>query len=169
MADGKCQMADDGCQVAEGELQVAGGCAEGQSSKPMTEGSSGPVVGHDSNRVIADSTNDKIGILSHEGMDATDRLYQGACVRQSLPSGVKTRENVQNEANPESMQSSLSLEVESSVTESAGRKRSQFTQAVASGERQCHVGQAVEPDVSLKRLTYPHEKSSSTGPAFPGG
>src|SRR5208337_1214136 len=72
-ADGKCQvaddrgqMADDECQVAEGDLQVAGGkpkmgdeqrevqaggCDEGQSSEPMTEGSSGPVVGHDSQRV----------------------------------------------------------------------------------------------------------------------
>ena len=49
-------------------------------------------------RVIDDSTNDKIGILSHEGMDATDRPYQGACDWQSLPTGVKMRENVQNEA-----------------------------------------------------------------------
>ena len=70
MADDECQMADDRCQVAEGELQVAegelktgdeqcemetGGCDE-ESSEPMTEGSSGPVVGHDSNRVIDDST-----------------------------------------------------------------------------------------------------------------
>ncbi|MGC1721348.1 MAG: hypothetical protein WA746_20365, partial [Isosphaeraceae bacterium] len=79
-ADGKCQvaddkrqMADDGCQVAEHELQVAGGelkmedeqyeveaggCDQGQSSEPTTEASSGPIVGHDSNRVIDDSTND---------------------------------------------------------------------------------------------------------------
>ncbi len=135
MADDECQMADDECQVAEGELQVAGGCDEGQSSEPMTEGSSGPIVGHDSNRVIADSTTDKIGILSHEGTDATDRQYQGACDRQSLPSGVKTRENAQNEANPELTQSSLPLDVESSATEPEGRKRSQFTQAVASGGR----------------------------------
>ena len=71
MADDKWQMADDECQVAEGELQVAGGelkmgdeqceveaggCDEGQSSEPMTEGSSGPIVGHDSHRVIEDST-----------------------------------------------------------------------------------------------------------------
>jgi hypothetical protein len=82
-------------------------------------------VGYDSNRVIDDSTNDKIGILSHEGTDATDRPYQGACDRQSLPSGVRTRENVQNEANPESTQSSLPLVVESHSTEPAGRKRSQ--------------------------------------------
>jgi len=56
MADDEWQMADDECQVAEGERQVAGGelkmgdepceveaggCDEGQSSEPMTEGSSG--------------------------------------------------------------------------------------------------------------------------------
>ena len=82
MANNECQMADDECQVAEGELQVAGGelkmgdeqceveaggCDEGQSSEPMTEGSSGPVVGHDSQRVTEDATDDKNGILSHEG------------------------------------------------------------------------------------------------------
>ncbi len=58
-------------------------------------------------------------------MDATDRPYQGDCDRQSLPSGVKMRENVQNEANPESTQSSSPLEVESSVPDPPGRKRSQ--------------------------------------------
>ena len=89
MAEGGCRatddewlMANDECRVAEGELQVAGGelkmgdeqcdvgaggCDEGQRSEPMTEGSSGPIVEHDSNRVIDDSTNDKIEILSHEG------------------------------------------------------------------------------------------------------
>ncbi len=138
MADGKCQMAEDEwqmandeCQVAEGEPQEAGGCDEGQSSEPMTEGWAGLVVGYDSNRVIDDSANDKMGILSHEGTDATDRPYQGAGDRQSLPAGVKTRENVQNEANPETTQNSLPLEVESYSAEPAGPKRSQFTQAVA--------------------------------------
>ena len=52
-ANDEWQMADDECQVVEGELQVAGcelkmgdqqceveagGCDEGQSSEPMTEG-----------------------------------------------------------------------------------------------------------------------------------
>src|SRR5208337_4063793 len=80
-ADGKCQvaddrgqMADDGCrmpdgrgrkaidewQMADDECEVAaGGCDEGQSSEPMTEGSSGPVVGYDSQRVTEDATDDK--------------------------------------------------------------------------------------------------------------
>src|SRR5208283_1061421 len=106
--------------------------------------------GHDSNRVIDDLTNDKIGILSHEGIDATDRPYQGACDRQSLPSGVKTRENAPNEANPESTQSSLPLDVKPSAAEPADRKRSQSAaggvvphaeERVASGERMVASGQ----------------------------
>jgi hypothetical protein len=119
MADDGCRMADDGCEVR------SGGCGDGESGETTPQGSQSPIVGYDSNRVIDDSTNDKIGILSHEGTDATDRQYQGACDRQSLPSGVKTRENVQNEANPESTQSSLPLVVESHSTEPASRKRSQ--------------------------------------------
>ena len=119
MADDGCRMADDGCEVR------SGGCGDGQDGETMPEVSQGRIVGLDSDRVIDDSTNDKIGILSHEGTDATDRPYLGACDRQSLPSGVKTRENVQNEANPESTQSSLPLVVESYSTEPASRKRSQ--------------------------------------------
>ncbi len=132
MADGKCQMADGKCQMADDGWEVrSGGCGDGQSGQPTPEVSQGRIVGHDSNRVIADSTNDKSGILSHEGMHAADRLFQGACDRQSLPFGVKTRENAPNEANPESTHGSLPLEVESSVPEPAGWKRSRSTQAVA--------------------------------------
>ena len=120
VADDREQMADAGCKVR------SGGCDDGESGEPRPEVSQGRIVGHDSNRVIDDSTNDTIGILSYEGLDATDRPYQGACDRQSVPSGVKTRENVQNEANPQSTQSSLPLKVESSVPEPAGRKRSQI-------------------------------------------
>ena len=133
-ADGKCRMADDRGQMADDGCKVrSGGCGDGESGETMPEVSQGRIVGLDSDRVIDDSTNDTIGILSHEGTDATDRPYQGACDRQSLPSGVKTRENVQNEANPESTQGSLPLEVESSVLEEPGRKRSQFREAVTAG------------------------------------
>src|SRR5271157_144763 len=67
MADDECQVADGKLQVARGELKMgdeqceveAGGCDEGQSSEPMTEGSSGPVVGYDSQRVTEDATDDK--------------------------------------------------------------------------------------------------------------
>ncbi len=86
-------MADDGCQVAGGELKMgdeqcaveAGGCDQGQSSEPMTEASSGPVVGHDSQRVTEDATDDKIGILSHEGAHAAGQPGQGDGVGQCLP------------------------------------------------------------------------------------
>ena len=103
MANDEWQVAHDECQVAEGELLVAGGelkmedeqyeveaggCDQGQSSEPTTEASSGPIVGHDSNRVIDDSTNDKNGILSHEGTDAADLPCPGACDRHSLPCGL---------------------------------------------------------------------------------
>ncbi|HMF38782.1 MAG TPA: hypothetical protein VKF17_19240, partial [Isosphaeraceae bacterium] len=127
MADGECQMANDKCQMtdgggpiaddewlmaegglsmAEGELPMAdepcevgaSGCDEGQSSEPMAVGSSGPVVGHNCDAVIDDSTNDKIGLLSHEGTDPTDRPGRSAGVRQSLPCGVKTPQKAPNEA-----------------------------------------------------------------------
>ena len=112
-ADGKCQMADDECQMANDECQVAGGeltmgdepceveasgCDEGQSSEPMTEGSSGPFVGHDSNRVIDDSTNDKNGILSHEGAHAAGQPGQGDGVGQCLPDDVTTPQKALNKA-----------------------------------------------------------------------
>ena len=42
MAGGELKMGDEQCEVE------AGSCDEGQSSEPMTEGSSGPIVGHDS-------------------------------------------------------------------------------------------------------------------------
>ncbi len=78
-------MANDECQVAED------GCAEGQSGEPMTEGSSGAVVGHDSIRVIDVSTNDKNGILSHEAAHAAGQPGQGDGVGQCLPDDAAAR------------------------------------------------------------------------------
>ena len=155
-ADDRGQRANDGCRTGDDRCEVrSGGCGDGESGQPTPEVNQGRIVGHDSNRVIDDSTNDTIGILSHEGMDATDRPYQGACDRQSLPSGVKTPENVQNEANPESTQSSLPLEVESSVPEPGRRKRSQSTQAVAreqwSAASECEAGEIAEIEKRLDR------------------
>jgi len=133
MADDKCQMAEGELQVAEGELQVAdgqcevgvGGCDEGESSVPMAEGSFGPVVGHDSHGVIEESTNDKIGILCHEGTDAADGVCQGDGLEQSLNCGVKTPQKAPNEANLESTQSTSSQAVESQNAEPKERERSQ--------------------------------------------
>ena len=110
MADDECQVAHDECQVAEGELQVAGGelkmgderceveagsCDDGQSSEPMTEGSSGPIVGHDSQRDNEDATDDEIGILSHEGAHAAGQPGQGDGVGQCLPDDVTTPQKAQ--------------------------------------------------------------------------
>ena len=135
MADDECQMAHDECQVAEGELQVAGGelkmgdeqceveaggCDEGQSSEPMTEGSSGPIVGHDSQRVIEDATNDKIGILSHEGAHAAGQPGQGDGVGQCLPDDVTTPQKAPNKANLESKQSLESQELKSETGRGGG-------------------------------------------------
>ena len=146
-ADGKCQMADDECQVAPGELQVApgepkspiqnpksprdvetGDCEEGLSSEPMTEASSGPVVGHDSHRVIADSTNDTIGILSHEGAHAAGQPGQGDGVGQCLPDDVTTPQKAPNKANLESKQGLESQELKSEMARAEGRKQSQSSQ-----------------------------------------
>src|SRR5208337_29836 len=147
MADGKCQMADDRgrmvndewqmaddeCQVADDELQVAneqcevesGGCDEGESSEPMAEGSFGPVVGHDSHGVIEESTNDKIGNLSHEGTDAADGVCQGDGLEHGLVCGVKTPQKATNEAKLESTQNISSQGLESQNAEPRERERSQ--------------------------------------------
>ncbi len=139
-ADAKCQMADDRgqmvndeCQVAEGELKMGdeqcevqeGGCNEGQNSEPMTEGSSGPVVGYDSTRVIDDSTNDKNGILSHEGAHAAGQPEQGDGVGQCLPDDVTASEKAPNEANLESKQNLKSQVFKSETAGAEGWKQSQ--------------------------------------------
>ena len=147
VADGKCQMADDECQVAPGELQVApgepkspiqspksprevetGGCEEGLSSEPMKEGGSSPVVGHDSNRVIEDSTNDKIEILSHEGAVAADWLGQG-------DGGVEGPEKAPNKANLGLTQITKSEGVKSHIARVDGRKQSQLASDEVRGAR----------------------------------
>jgi len=136
-------MANDECQVAEGELQVAGGemkmgdetrevgaggCDQGQSSEPMTEGSSGPVVGHDSQRVTEDATNDKNGVLSHEGAHAAGQPGQGDGVGQCLPDDVTTPPKAPNKANLESTISLESQELKSETAGAEGPKQSQSSQ-----------------------------------------
>ena len=133
-------MANDECQVAEGEPQVAGcelkmgdeqcgveagGCDEGQSSEPMTEASSGPVVGHDSQRVSEDGTDDKIGILSHEGAHAAGQPGQGDGLGQCLPDDVTVSQKAPNKANLESKQNLKSQVFKSETAGAEGRKQSQ--------------------------------------------
>ena len=95
MAEGDLQVAGGKPKMGDEQREVqAGGCDEGQSSEPMTEGSSGPVVGHDSQRVTEDATDDKIGILSHEGAHAAGQPGQGDGVGQCLPDDVTTPQKV---------------------------------------------------------------------------
>jgi hypothetical protein len=130
MADDKWQMANDKCRMADDRSEGRPcGCGDGESSEPTPELSQGRIVGHDSNRVIDDSKNDKNGILSHEGTDAADRPCQGACVRQSLPGGVKTSQKAPNEAKLKSTQRSLPPKVKSSAPEPSGRERSRSAAA----------------------------------------
>ncbi len=103
-ADDECRMANDECQMADDEWQAAGGEPrtpiqdpelprevgasgrdDGLSSEPMTERGHGPIVGHDSNRVMDDSRNDKIGILSHEAARAVGQAARGDSAGQDVP------------------------------------------------------------------------------------
>jgi len=61
MAGGECHMMIGLCEVN------LGACHEGESSELMPELTLGQGVEQDFQRVIRNSTNDKIGILSHEG------------------------------------------------------------------------------------------------------
>jgi hypothetical protein len=171
MTEGRGQMADDGCEVR------SGGCGDGESGQPTPQAPSEDGVACGEWRVASEIgvASGQWSVASESGGSGERQGASGGCgegePERSEPTQEKclASEKAPNEAKLESTQSSLPLEVESSATKPSGRERSQSSEAVASGERQCHVGQAFEPDVSLERLTYPHEKSSSTGPAFPGG
>ncbi len=117
MADDERQMANDECQVTEGELQVT----EGELQ--LAEVSLGPIVGDDSDRVIENSTNDKIGILSHEDTHAADQPGQGDGVGQSLPGDVMPPKAT-NKANLESEQSPELQGLKSGMAGAGGRKQS---------------------------------------------
>ncbi len=117
-------MADDQSGVE------SDGCDAGKSSEPMPEQSLGRVAGHNSHRVIENSTNDKIGILSHggTGTDAAGQPGQGDGVGQCLPDDVKTPQKAPNKANLESNQSLESQELKSGTAVAEGRKQSQISQ-----------------------------------------
>ena len=118
--------------MGEGEEEPeTEGSENGETFETTPEVSQAAIVGYDSNRVNDEPANDKIGILSHEEMDATDRPIQGGCNRQSRPAAVKAPRNVQNEANLESTQSPSPFEVDSVVAEPAVQKRSQLERSHA--------------------------------------
>ena len=89
MVDDECQMADDKWQMTDGEVEATDAVMED------------PVVGQDSNLVTEESTNDKIGILSHEEMDATDRTGQAAGDEQGVTNDGLAPKKAQNKANLE--------------------------------------------------------------------
>ena len=113
------KMGDEQCEVQ------AGGCNEGQNSEPMTEGISGPVVGYDSTRVIDDSTNDKNGILPHEGAHAAGQPGQSDGAGQCLRDDVTASQKAPNKANLESKQNLKSQLFKSETAGAEGRKQSQ--------------------------------------------
>src|SRR5208337_5522425 len=126
MADDEWRMASDECRVAEDGCEMrSGGCGDGERSKPTQGVSQGPIVGHDSNRVIDDSTNDKIEILSHQGAHAAGQPGQGDGVGQCLPDDVTTPPKAPNKANLQSKQGLESQELKSETAGAEGRKQSQ--------------------------------------------
>jgi len=99
-ADGKCQMADGKCQMADDGCRTGDdGVASGECRVASEE------------RVASGQWS----VASESGESGKPMQEEG-----------RSPQNVQNEANLESTQSSLLLEVESSTTEPAGQKRSQF-------------------------------------------
>jgi len=118
MGDDECQVANDECQMADDECQMAGG-----ELKSPTQNPESPIQNPVSSE---DSTNDKMGILTHVGTDAGDGVCQGDGIKQSLDCGVKTLQKAPNEANLESTQRTSSQGVESQNAEPRERERSQF-------------------------------------------
>ena len=107
-SEGERQITDDKCQIAEGE-----------SEGLISDDGLGQVVGQDSNLVTEDSTNDKIGILSHEAMEATSRTGQTAGDEQSVSSGVAVPEKAPNEANLEMTKGTKQQRVKTEKRDSA--------------------------------------------------
>jgi len=82
-------------------------------------------VRYDSTRVIDDSTNDKNGILPHEGAHAAGQPGQSDGVGQCLPDDVTTPQKAPNKANLESKQNLKSHLFKSETAGAEGRKQSQ--------------------------------------------
>jgi len=161
VASGECRVASEE-KVASGQWSVAS--ESGESGEPMQEeGRSLQNVPNEANLEstqssllleVESSTTEPEGqkrsqftqaVASEDGVASGEwpvaseigvTVNPKSAIQNPKSQGeCRAPQNVQNEANPESTQSSLPLEVESSEAEPAGRKRSQFTQAVASGER----------------------------------
>ena len=126
MGNGQGGMADDGCRMADDACELrSGGCGGGQDGETMPEVSQGRIVGHDSQRVTEDVTDDKIGTLSHEGAHVAGQPEQGDGVGQCPPDDVTTPQKAPNKANLEAKQGLESQELKSEIAGAEGRKRSQ--------------------------------------------
>ena len=129
-ADGKCRMADDGGQMADDGCEVrSGGCGDGESGETTPQAPRDEMSQEDWDYVYCPSRPGSgrtmiAGVSGgcEDGEPERSKPTQGEC---------PAPQNVQNEANQESTQSSLPLEVESSVLEPQGRKRSQMEGANA--------------------------------------
>ncbi len=125
VASGEWSVASESGRSGDRPME-AGGRAEAQNTEPLTEECSVAVVGQDSNPVIEDSTNDTIGILSHEG--------EGEGAGQCLTDGVASSQKAQNKPNLESKKDTETQEFKPETAKAEGRKQSQSTEAVASHE-----------------------------------
>ncbi|HMF38591.1 MAG TPA: hypothetical protein VKF17_18265 [Isosphaeraceae bacterium] len=120
---GKQALWDDDPELLVGELEeTAEGCR--RLLERWTEDHN-LLAGYDSNRVIENSTNVNIGILSHEGTDAADRPGQGDGGGQCLSGDVTTPPKAPNKANLESEQSPESQVLKLETTGAEWRKQSQ--------------------------------------------
>jgi len=142
IADGKRRTADDGCEVR------SGGCGDGQSGEPRPQAPSeemsqedwdlvyGPSWPRSQANIFADTSGgcgegEPETVASESGGSGERRVAPGGCEEGERERNEPTQEEcltpqkAPNEAKLESTQSSSPLEVESSATEPAGRKRSQ--------------------------------------------
>ncbi len=108
-----------------------------------------------------DSTNDKIGISSHEAMEATSRTGQTAGHEQSVSSGVAVPQKAPNEANLEMTQGTKQQRVRTEKRNSAKRERSQF----AACERKVYGGGEDRVEMTVPAGEGGGERRGDTSPA----
>ena len=144
MRNGEGGVAGDGCRTGdEGREGRSGGCGDAENGLPTPQAPSEDGVASGEWRVASEIgvVSGQWSVASESGGSGERQGASGGCGEGEPERSEPTQEEclasekAPNEAKLESTQSSLPLEVESSSTEPEGPKRSQFTQAVASGER----------------------------------
>ena len=173
MADDGCRMADDGCEVR------SGGCGDGESGQPMPQAPSDEMSQEDRDYVYGPSlpgsratmiagmsggcgegepetvVSGQWSVASESGKSGERQVASGGCGEGEPERSEPTQERclapekAPNEAKLESTQSSLPLEVESSVPKPPGQNeakaRRQWLETVVSGQwsvaSQCEAGE----------------------------